>query len=511
MKRTYTTILASFVCGIAGCRAVESISHVDEAADLAEKRLDQRPKWSDDVDTGTPSPGGELTLEAALMAALRNNRALRADLETIGQANADLVQAGLMSNPVINFMLMLPSGGGRAMLRANALPMQPLQDLWLIPARSDYAAAELQKAVLRVADRAVETAEQVKKAYADIQYGQRAVELVRANIELVGQSTHIIETSQQAGKDLQITVNLARIRKERLASDLLTVQTQLLGNKYVLLRLMGAPGASVDWSVAPPDEAGEKLSVPPAEEQAVLLAGDQRLDLKAAEWNTESALRRITLTKREGWPDLALGFTFERAPAARSTGPSLRARGFDVAAAGLDGAANGSMPTLPKYGEGDGPGEVKYTLGPMIEMEIPIFDWNQAQTARAGHEYRQRMAEYDALLHEVVASVRQTISRQKEAYDQLQLFRGVILPAVERNLELARQSYVTGQSDLTIYLLTQEDAINTRYKMLEFLRAYHTSRAELERAVGGKLDFATVTSQPAKESALNSPEVRDEQ
>src|SRR3972149_2391986 len=95
--------------------------------------------------------------QEALVLALRNNRELRADLEMIGKANADLVQAGLLQNPVINFMAMFPDGGGRAMLRSNALPLQPLQDLWLIPAREKVATAQLQQAVLRVADRAVET------------------------------------------------------------------------------------------------------------------------------------------------------------------------------------------------------------------------------------------------------------------------------------------------------------------------------------------------------------------
>jgi outer membrane protein, heavy metal efflux system len=66
-------------------------------------------------------------------------------LAAIGQANADLIQAGLMKNPVINFMMMFPDGGGRSMLRGTGLPVQPLEDLWLIPARKEVAKAALQQ------------------------------------------------------------------------------------------------------------------------------------------------------------------------------------------------------------------------------------------------------------------------------------------------------------------------------------------------------------------------------
>ncbi len=43
---------------------------------------------------------------------------------------------------MFDFMIMLPDGGGRTMLRSTALPVQALQDLWLIPARKEAAAAD---------------------------------------------------------------------------------------------------------------------------------------------------------------------------------------------------------------------------------------------------------------------------------------------------------------------------------------------------------------------------------
>ncbi len=164
MTRELFPSVACAVLGLVGCAEIKSDAKLDEAADLVEQHTGRRPAWTVPWDDQPPAWTGQATLRLndALVMALRNNRDLRADLEMIGQANADLVQAGLLQNPSFDFMLMLPSGGGRTMLRSEALPMMPLQDLWLIPARQQVAKAELQKAVLRVADRAVALAAEVK-------------------------------------------------------------------------------------------------------------------------------------------------------------------------------------------------------------------------------------------------------------------------------------------------------------------------------------------------------------
>lgn len=492
------------------CNDPDTEARIKDAAALVEKRTGLSPEWDEPWDESHAVLSGVETLELqlALETALRNNRALRADIEMIGQADAELLQAGLMSNPVMSFMVMFPSGGGRTMLRGNALPMQPLQDLWLIPARKKVAAAMVQDALLRAADRSIETVATVKRVYVELQYAQQAIELIRTNMELVEQSTSIIQIRQSAGQASQVEVSLSRIRHERLRSELLAMQTELAKNKHELLMLLGLAEAATDWRVTPIGEVDIAPPPPRDEVDLILLAADQRLDLKSREWQTEAALRRITLSRREGWPDLALGFTFERAPRGRTRGVSRRALSADTAAQSFVNGLNGAMEEAPMVSQiaplPRPQRDVTYTLGPMIEMEIPIFDWGQAQSAKAVHEYHQRLAEYDDRLQQIVQSVRTALVRQEEAYQQLQLFREVILPEVERNLELARQTFASGQTDLTIYLQTQEDAITTRLRMLDFLKAYRLLEAELERAVGGARCLDADYERDADPSALEN-------
>jgi cobalt-zinc-cadmium efflux system outer membrane protein len=158
-------------------------------------------------------------------------------------------------------------------------------------------------------------------------------------------------------------------------------------------------------------------------------------------------------------------------------------------AAGMDGPMVPElMPWQPKMRE------VKWTLGPALDLELPIFDQNQAQVAKALHEYNQRLAEYDQRAQQVIRGVRQALVRCRQARDQVELYRGTILDEVRRNLDLARQTYTAGQEDLTILLETQEDVIMTRMKTLEYLRDALLSRAELEREVGGRLDALPATA-----------------
>ncbi len=484
---------------LAGCASIRPDASIEEAGDLVGQNVGRRPAWLESWDKEPPvwDGGSVLELDQAIGLALRNNRELRADVEMIGQANADLVQAGLLQNPTFDFMLMFPSGGGRTMLRSNALPMMPLQDLWLIPAREEVARARLQQTVLRVADRAIETAEAVKKVYARLQYAQRAIELIEQNRQIVDQSTGLIGVRQAAGRATQVEVNLSQIRSLKLQSELMAMQAEYRSLQRELLMLMGAAGGSAVWRVQPIDETKGVLTRLADEEQLLALAGRQRLDLKAAEWSATAAERQVELMARAGWPDLALGLTFERMPAPPAQNQRFAGKLGNAAAQGVvDGvtgmSSGGPMvaPFSPKMRD------VKYTIGPMIQMEIPIFDYNQAQVAKAVHEHRQRLAEYEARSQEIVRMVGESFIMARQAHAQSSLYREEILPAVDRNLEVARQAYVAGQEDLTVYLQVQEDLLMTRMRALEFYRDWLVRRAELERQVGGRLDVDAPATRP---------------
>ena len=492
MHRNLRVALSLISLAFAGCTSNPK-AKIDEAADLAEQRRGQRPAWTEAPEAVPPdwSTAVVLPMDETVALALRNNRTLRADLEMIGQADAELLQASLMQNPMISFMVMFPDGGGRSMLRGTGIPIQPLQDLWLIPFRKKAATAMLQQAVLRVADRAIETAATVKAAYVKLQYTQRAIALLQENMRLAEQSAQLVQSRQVAGQATQVAYNLAHIRYQRLRSELLTMESEYRTLQRELLALVGFAGAPDRWTVQPVHEMQDELRPPRGEDALVALGAAQRLDLKAAEWSTQAAEQRIALMRAEGLPDLALGFSFERAPATRAArGPTIPARVGNATAQALANQVYGVKPMAqapalapwqPKIRE------VKWTLGPMIDLEIPLFDQNQAQVAKAMHEYNQKLAEYEGRVQDATRDIRAAQVRQQQAVEQVRFYRTEIMPEVQRNLELAQQAFITGQEGLTVYLQAQDDLIMTRRTILEFLRDYYLSGVELERAVGGRI------------------------
>jgi len=484
---------AAFLLCLGGCATIKPESRIREAGALVGERLGQKPDWLRDWDATAPvwEEGDELSVDDAVARALRNNRALRADLELIGQMEADRVQAGLWTNPSVGLAVMFPAGGGLAMLQGNGVPMVALQDLWLIPQRKRAAAARLQEAVLRVADRAVEVATEVRRVYAELQFTQRAVELMRDNILLADQSVQIIQARQSAGEATQVATNLARIRARRLQSDLIALEADYRSRQRDLLLLMGASRAADIWRVTAIHEhdfAVAEIS----DEQALLQTGiEQRLDLLAAGWSLQAAARQIVVARREVWPDVQVGVGFQREARARATGrPTLPARVGNASAQALADRAFGvaPMPFAPEVQPWQKQArEPEWTIGPMFEIELPIFDQNQAQIARAVHEYRQRRAEFEDRAQTITRDIRSGLVRHRQAREQIEFYRSSVVPEVQRNLELAQQSFVAGQEGLTVYLLAQEDVILTRLRVLEFMRDYLLIRADLERAVGGRL------------------------
>lgn len=503
MKHLCFGIIASGVGFLTGCTHLDSTQKMQQAADLVRQKIGIAPDWQSDWDRTPPWSGSVLHRDEAVVIGLRNNRELRADWEAIGMADADLLQAGLLQNPVINLMLMFPDGGGRAMLRANSLPMMMLQDLWLVPARKKVAKAMLQQTILRAADRAIDTAAGVKRAYTRIQYTQRALELMRENLQIVEQSTRIIATRQAAGRSTQVQVNLSQIRCMKLRSELIAMEADHRTQKQDLLMLMGLADADDGWQVEALSEAKDPIEEPPGERELLAKAVEQRLDLLASHWEAEAAAKNVMLAHREGLPEVAVGFSLERAPAPRSNNQSLAGTAGNALAMRGANELVGMKPPVGAPAEPFMPKEreVKWTMGPMFQFTIPIFDHGQGKVARAMAEHRQKLAMYDGRVQEAVRSLREKSVMLRQAGAQVRYYRDEIAPSVERNLDVARRSFVSGMEDLTVYLEVQEDVLMTRLKMLEFYRDYLVNRVDLERQVGGHLEFSAPATQPASQPA----------
>jgi len=136
------------------------------------------------------------------------------------------------------------------------------------------------------------------------------------------------------------------------------------------------------------------------------------------------------------------------------------------------------------------------TLGPGVDLPIPIFDQGQPAQARAAAQMRQGEQRYVALAVAIRNDVRRTRDRMFAARARAEYVRAVLLPlraTVVEQTQLELNGMLTGIFDL---LEARRAQIEANEKEIEARRDYWVARTELERAVGGRLPERPAAAPP---------------
>ncbi|MBI1374722.1 MAG: hypothetical protein GC159_18540 [Phycisphaera sp.] len=464
MKRILiATILVTCLPAVVGCQTTRYDAEVRRAAEDVGHRSGWTPQWSAPWADSVPQWDGkaELTARQAVTIALENNRQIRADIETIGLARADFVQAGLLPNPVLSMVYRAPSGDVHSVLGASVA--QTLSDLWKRPARIDAAKADLQAAVLRVSASALDLVAEVQQTHARIVHDQRALELLNQNADTLERAHRLAKSKFDNGAGTQLDV--ARVEAEQLANatDIEAMRTELANEKLTLLESLGLAGASTDWRAVEQTPAALDLDAIGGEQAVIDVAKSQRLEVLAAHWEIKAQASRLHEQKLSVIPDIELGIDYEHAD------PSA------------------------------------FTVGPSLGFAIPLFDQNQAQIASAQVSVRQAVAAAAVAEQMTVREIRQAYRTYRSIATQIQLYRDKALPMQTRNLELAATAFQTGDSDLTVLLDVQDSANAAQLKLAELERDFAIARADLEHAAGGSVTLTRQAMPAPDDRAPNTP------
>src|SRR3989304_2236085 len=164
----YTFLIFSLF--LSGCASVQTQQEWERVRAFATERTGIETHWEqteEDVKVTKEEVNkllsDGLTEDNAVKIALINNHALQATFEEIGIAKADLVQAGLFTNPNLSALFRFPFGGGGTDIEAAGLIK--ISDFWQIPLRKKLAAARLEAAILEVSDEILNTVDDVKRAH----------------------------------------------------------------------------------------------------------------------------------------------------------------------------------------------------------------------------------------------------------------------------------------------------------------------------------------------------------
>lgn len=405
-----------------------------------------------------------LTVAGAVQVALLNNRELQAGFEEIGLSFADVREARMLVNPEADLAIKFPDRAPTAPLYEWGIA-QNFLSLLMIPLRSRVARDQLAAAQGRVADEVVKLVSEVKIAFYELQADEALLGKLRMVLDAQGASLQLMQKLHAAGNvpDLNLTREQAAYSQARL--DIAMAEAELREHREKLNRLLGVWGGDTTWKLA-----GELPRVPDSEPTVrglETLAVTNRLDLAGARTALESTVRALGLEK-----------TF---------------RFIGVLDFGIAGETESDKTNL---------------LGPSVRLELPIFNQGQTRIARGEAQLRMAHRKFEALAVQIRSEVREQRDRLITKRDIARFYRDDLLPARQLVISQTLLNYnamLTGAFEL---FTAKREAVEAERSYIEASRDYWTTRAALERAVGGDLDPRPPTRKAAPSKTILKTKTR---
>lgn len=469
--------VTALAVGLAGCATVRPEAALDDLRETVEARSDARVVWrtgaAEDARADSAVArllAGPLTAEAAVQVALLNNRRLQATYEDLGVAQAELVQAGLLANPLFGGRALWALDEGGAPDLGFNVAFEFL-DVFYLPLRKSVARSAYEAARLRVASAVLRMAADARTAYVRAQTDAARLAMQRRVVENAGGAYEAALVLREAGNVPAVDFLAEQALYEQARLDLVTAEVQAVESREALARRMGVFGPQARFRLdeeVPPVPATETFAARTgAGLVAVLVSGGtvETADALAAPALDLPALERAAV---EASLDLA---------AARQDVLTY-ARRLGIA------RPQSVLPDLEVGGELERE-EGHWKLGPEVEVVLPLFDQGQARVARARAELRRRQALYFATGVEVRSAAR-TLGQRLAAVRRTSLhYQRVVLPL---RIELTAQTllqYNAMQAGVFRLLQVQQMEIEAGRRYLDTLAAYWQARTDLDLLLQG--------------------------
>lgn len=451
MIRYLIFILAAFTAGLtlAGC-AVPIKGGFSDVEKITEDRLNQRIHWIQ----GMPEDAqvelvidsllvNELSVDAAVQIALLNNRTLQSQYEALGIAQADLVQAGLLKNPVFEAGVRISNSASSATNTELGL-VQNFLDILVRPARKGLATAQFEEAKIRVGNAVLNLAYDTKSAYYMLQGAMHITTMLRTAVEATATAAEFARRQQAAGNLSDLEYAVQQTLYEQIRLDLVANEAMVLDNRERLTRLMGLWGPQTDWRISDrlPDLPSDEVPLDHLESLAV----SRRLDLAAMRWEIEALARALSITVHWRYvPLIDVGVNTEK--------------------------------------ESDG----ERVTGPTVSIELPIFDQGQAKVAHAEALLRQARQRMTARAIEIRSEARVARNRLLVSRAIAVHYRTTLIPLREQIVAESQRFFNFMLIGAYQLLQAKRDEIEAYQDYIEAVRNYWVARSEVERVAAGPI------------------------
>lgn len=448
-----------------GCATVEPRGPFADVESSVSQRLPQRVLWNrnseDDQAVNaavTELLAKPLAVDGAVQIALLNNRNLQSIYENLGVAQADLVQAGLLKNPVLDGDVKFPEGGGGTKIELAVL--FDFLDVLYIPLRKSLAETALAGAKLEVTGAVIDIAARTRAAFLRLQAAEQMLEMRRSVLLAAEASYELARRINEAGNNRRLDLANERAFYEESKLDVAAAETEAADLREQLTVLIGLWDRRTRYTIEPrlPELPPDQSSPGNLVREAIV----NSIDLGRARGDVELAAKQLGITKPLGLlSELELGVAFER--------------------------------------EADGGHEI----GPAFALPLPIFSQGQPAVAAAEARLRQATQHHYALAVEVRGAVRVAYTRLTAARQRAEYYQRVVVPLRHTIVEETQKQY-NGMFVGGFQLLQAKQAeIEAGRAYIQALRDFWLARAAMDQLLAGRLPRGAAAGLDASESSPN--------
>jgi cobalt-zinc-cadmium efflux system outer membrane protein len=282
--------------------------------------------------------------------------------------------------------------------------------------------------MLQVSEEILNTATEAKRAY----IGYSALSLIRDEMERI--KDHVEEWKdhliyrQKFGYASDLDIYMANALVIETEVEFAKIESDLLISRYRLNRVLGLSHEQFYYEII--EALSEEINQLPDLEQLISDALLNRPDVQAARLHVENARHVLALERSRIFSNVESGAVYER---------------------GIEGDES---------------------IGPEIGVQLPIFDQNQAQIAKAEYRLRQTEKELRAKIEEVREDISVVLERLSLLSQQINVIKTQSLPAYTLAVEHAEKYFNAMQLNMLCLLDAQRKLLETKRHYFNTLKEY---------------------------------------
>lgn len=441
----YTLILGFLVSGCS------NIPQADDnfVACVVENRIGSKAEWKQERCQARQVPAfiaetlaHELTADAAIQIALLNNPNVQATFEELGIAQANLVEAGLLSNPSFEIEIRYPH---KRYLRTNIeyLITSSFLDIFLIPLRTRLASTEFEQTKLRVSHEILDVAFEVRETYYELMAEEQKTHYLQSILELTSIISDLSAKQITVGNINKLEFQLDQTKFFEFKIELEQSQAEIIHLREKLKTLMGF---SEDVYLMIPKTFSDEIDYQ-GFDLCILesVALQERLDLQVARFEITRLSQMLGL--KEGWTytNLETGLAGERDP---------------------DGA---------------------HLIGPGFSGQFPIFNYGQAARMRLFAQLRQAQDHLADLEIHVLSQIREAHKLLTSYLKIIHYYKNLLLPMQNQISVSSEELYNVMGLGIDKLLENKRQELVSNKNYLDSIKKFLVVRVSLDRALGGNL------------------------